>query len=75
MATHCVARELIALGHEVKQVPPVYARPFRQGHKNDFRDARLAVRRAVAAVDSFVQRSARPDGQRIKNPGRGAGGL
>ncbi len=28
MATPCVARELIALGHDVKQVPPVYARPF-----------------------------------------------
>ena len=39
MATHCVARELIALGHDVKQAPPVYAKPFRQGHKNDFRDA------------------------------------
>ena len=39
MATHYVARELIALGHDVKQVPPAYARPFRQGHKNDFRDA------------------------------------
>jgi len=38
-ATHYVARELIALGHDVKQVPPAYARPFRQGHKNDFRDA------------------------------------
>ena len=24
MATHCVARALIALGHDVKQVPPVY---------------------------------------------------
>ena len=35
MATHCVARELIALGHEVKQVPPAYAKPFRQGHKNN----------------------------------------
>ncbi len=39
MGTHCVARELIALGHDVRQVPPVYARPFRQTHKNDFRDA------------------------------------
>jgi transposase len=39
MATHYVARELIALGHDVKQVPPAYAKPFRQGHKNDFRDA------------------------------------
>ena len=39
MPTHYVVRELIALGHDVKQVPPAYARPFRQGHKNDFRDA------------------------------------
>ena len=46
MATHCVARELIALGHDVKQVPPVYAEPFRQGHKNDFRDAH-AIAEAV----------------------------
>ena len=39
MATHYVARELGALGHDVKQVPPAYSKPFRQGHKNDFRDA------------------------------------
>src|SRR5262249_7815962 len=37
MATHYVARELTALGHDVKQVPATYAKPFRQGHKNDFR--------------------------------------
>ncbi len=46
MATHYVARELVALGHEVKQVPPANAKPFRQGHKNDFRDAH-AVAEAV----------------------------
>jgi transposase len=46
MATHYVARELSALGHDVKQVPPAYAKPFRQGHKNDFRDA-YAVAEAV----------------------------
>jgi hypothetical protein len=28
MASHHVARELPALGHEVKQVPPAYAKPF-----------------------------------------------
>ena len=33
MATHYLSRELVALGHDVKQVPPAYARPFRQGHK------------------------------------------
>jgi transposase len=46
LATHYVARELAALGHSVKQVPPAYAKPFRQAHKNDFRDA-LAVAEAV----------------------------
>jgi transposase len=46
MASHHVARELVALGHEVKQVPPAYSRPFRQGHKYDFRDAH-AVAEAV----------------------------
>ena len=38
--------ELLALGHDVRQVPPVYAKPFRQSHKNDFRDAH-AIAEAV----------------------------
>jgi transposase len=46
MATHYVARELIALGHDVRKVPPAYAKPFRQAHKNDFRDA-YAIAEAV----------------------------
>ena len=41
MATHYVARELVALGHDVRQT-----KPFRQCHKNDFRDA-CAVAEAV----------------------------
>jgi polyphosphate glucokinase len=31
VATHRVGRELSALGHDVKQVPPSYAKPFHQG--------------------------------------------
>ena len=34
MATHYVARELTELGHDVKQVPATYAKPFRHGHEN-----------------------------------------
>jgi len=28
MGTHYVTRELLAIGHDVRQVPPVYAKPF-----------------------------------------------
>ena len=58
MATHYVARELSALGHDAKQVPPAYAKPFRQGHKNDFRDAHAiaeAVQRPSTRCVLFVQ--------------------
>jgi transposase len=33
IGTHYVARELISLGHDVKRVPPAYAKPF-PTHKN-----------------------------------------
>ena len=50
MATHSVARELLALGHDVRQVPPAYARPFRQAHKNDCRDAEAVQRLSARFV-------------------------
>src|SRR5262245_63832470 len=58
MATHYMARELVALGHEVKQVPAAYAKPVRQGHKNDFRDAHAQLRGwlpvSISAHKSFA---------------------
>ena len=60
MATHYVARELAALGHDVKQVPPTYAKPFRQGHKNDFRDAHaVAEANRSNQSDSWLSAGAR----------------
>ena len=55
MATHYVARELAVLGHDVKQVPPAYAKPFRQGHKNDFRDAHAVAEAVQRPTTRFVQ--------------------
>ena len=54
MATHYVARELTALGHDVKQVPATYAKPFRQGHKNDFRDAHAVAEAVQRPTTRFV---------------------
>ena len=54
MATHYVARELAALGHDVKQVPPAYSKPFRQGHKNDFRDAHAVAEAVQRPTTRFV---------------------
>jgi transposase len=54
MATHYVAQELAALGHDVKQVPPTYAKPFRQGHKNEFRDAHALAEAVQRPTTRFV---------------------
>ncbi len=43
---HYWARELSALGHRVKLVPPQYVKPFVRGNKNDYNDA-LAIAEAV----------------------------
>lgn len=33
------ARELMALGHEVKLIAPQYVKPYVKGNKNDYNDA------------------------------------
>jgi len=38
-SSHYWARELIALGHDVRLIPTQYVRPFRRGGKNDSNDA------------------------------------
>lgn len=43
---HYWARELGALGHQVKLIAPQFVTPYRRGHKNDYNDA-LAIAQAV----------------------------
>ena len=43
---HYIARQLAALGHDVRLMPAQYVKPFLKGHKNDYRDAE-AIAEAV----------------------------
>src|SRR3954453_10654418 len=43
---HHVARQLAAVGHDVRLLPAQYVKPFLKGHKNDYRDAE-AIAEAV----------------------------
>jgi len=45
-SAHYWARELGALGHQVKLIPPQYVKPYVRGNKNDYNDA-LAIAEAV----------------------------
>jgi len=44
--SHYWGRELRALGHRVKLIPPQYVKPYLQGNKNDYNDARAIVEAA-----------------------------
>jgi transposase len=56
-SSHHWARELIALGHEVKLMPPQYVKPYVKRGKNDAADAE-AICEAVTRP-TIVQRSVR----------------
>src|SRR5215510_77857 len=52
---HYIARQLAALGHDVRLLPAQYVKPFLKGHKNDYRDAEAiaeAVMRLTILGDS-----------------------
>jgi transposase len=41
-SSHYWGRELRALGHDVKLIPPQYVKPYLRGDKNDYNDARAS---------------------------------
>jgi len=52
--THFIARQLTALGHDVRLIPAQYVRPFLKGHKNDYRDAEAIAEAVQRPTMHFV---------------------
>lgn len=53
-SSHYWGRELSALGHDVKLIPPQYVKPYLRGNKNDYNDARAIAEAAIRPSMSFV---------------------
>ena len=51
---HHWAREIAALGHEVRLVPPIYVKPFVKRQKNDAADAEAIAEAAQRPTMNFV---------------------
>jgi transposase len=62
---HYWARELEALGHEVKLIPARYVKGFVRGNKNDYNDA-LAIAEAVVRPEMRFVRIRTPEQQDIQ---------
>jgi len=53
-SAHYWGRETMALGHEVRLVPPIYVKPFVKRHKNDATDAEAITEAAQRPTMHFV---------------------
>src|SRR5215470_15965121 len=51
---HYIARQLAALGHDVRLIPAQYVKPFLKGHKNDYRDAEAIAEAVQRPTMNFV---------------------
>ena len=54
-SAHYWGREIAALGHEVRLVPPIYVKPFVKRHKNDAADAEAITEAAQRPTMHFVE--------------------
>ena len=67
---HYWAREIGALGHAVRLIPPAYVKPFVKRQKNDEADAEAICEAAQRPTMRFVPVKSRgPAGQRSRVPG------
>jgi transposase len=64
-SAHHWARELGALGHQMKLIPPQYVKPYVRGNKNDYNDA-LAIAEAVTRPEMRFVSVKTPEQQDIQ---------
>ena len=70
-SAHYWARELAALGHEVKLMPPAYVKAYVKRNKNDARDAEAACEAVSRPTMRFVPvKTAEQQGQRALHRAR-----
>lgn len=53
-SSHYWGRQLLALGHDVKLIPPQHVKPYLRGNKNDYNDARAIAEAGTRPSMSFV---------------------
>lgn len=53
-SSHYWGREIMALGHEVRLIPPIYVKPFVKRQKNDANDAEAISETALRPTMRFV---------------------
>ena len=51
---HYWGPEMVAIGHEVRLVPPIYVKPFVKRHKNDAADAEAITEAAQRQTIHFM---------------------
>jgi transposase len=52
--SHHIARQIQALGHDVRLLPAQYVKPLLKGHKNDYRDAEAIAEAVQRPTMNFV---------------------
>jgi len=53
-SSHYWGREIRALGHDVKLIPPQHVKPYLRGNKNDYNDARAIAEASTRPAMPFV---------------------